>query len=426
MSKAHKVAQGDSLTTIAIRYTGSAGAVQSIVAANPQLQGRKISLENWPFIYPGDTIIIPEDKTEEIVSPVESMDSVVVSNGAQESAIVIDGKKFIGFTSYRLKLSYDSLDTFSFTAPYDPDILVLREITAPFEYKLCEVFYNDTLVFRGTLLTSDPELANHASEITLQGYPLCGVLNDCMTPPTRYPLQCMGLTIKGIADAACAPYCIPVIFDGEIGSPFTEVSIEPTDRILDFLSKLAKQRKLLFTNTQKGELLFFSPKAEPTFVSFAEGRYPLISIKPKFNAQNFYSHITGFSKTDEENLPLSWVFENTYLIDKGIMRHHTVTFEDAESIDDLENAVIAYAGRMFADCVHFDLVCETHVNENNEPFKKGMSVSVFAPSAMITRETVFIAREIELMHTAEGKTASMTLVLPGAYTGEMPEVFPWE
>jgi prophage tail gpP-like protein len=232
--------------------------------------------------------------------------------------------------------------------------------------------------------------------------------------------------MKGIAEAACDPYSIPVLFDGEVGPNFTEVSIEPTDKILDFLSRLAKQRNLLFTNNEKGQLLFFNPKTEKAFVTFVEGKSPLISIKPKFSAQNFYSHITGFGKTDAEYPSLAWTFENKYLINKGRIRHHSLTIEDSENISDIENAVKAHAGRMFADCVNFELVCENHVNENNEVFQKGMSVCVSAPSAMITKETTFIARNVELARTVEGKTAMLTLVLPGSYTGEIPEALPWE
>jgi prophage tail gpP-like protein len=165
--------------------------------------------------------------------------------------------KFTGFTGYELNLSYDSFDTFSFSAPYDRNCKELRDVILPFAFKSCDVFYNDDILFKGTLLTPDPELVAQSSEITLQGYPLCGVLNDCMVPPGKYPLQCIGINIKSIAEAACEAYSIPVLFDGDVGADFTEVSIEPTDKILDFLSKLSKQRNLLFTNSEKGELIFF-------------------------------------------------------------------------------------------------------------------------------------------------------------------------
>jgi prophage tail gpP-like protein len=426
MSRAYNVQPGDTLSAIAVRYLGGSGKWPKITAANPQLSNRKKAVDGSPLIYPGDTLIIPEDQSESRPAAAQTKTPVVLSDKEQDVSIVIDGEKFTGFTAYDLTLAYDTFDTFSFSAPYDPELKELREVIKPFTFKPCEVYYQDVLMFKGTFLTPDPELTDQSSEITLQGYPLCGVLNDCMVPPTKYPLQCMGITMKGVADAACEPYSIPVIFEGEVGPAFTEVSIEPTDKILDFLSRLSKQRNLLFTNNAKGQLVFFNPKAEKAFVSFAEGRPPLISIKAKFSAQDFYSHITGFGKTDAEYPSLSYTFENKYLISKGIIRHQSLTIEDSETISDLENAVKAHAGRMFADCVNFELLCKGHVNENGEVFKKGMTVRVASSSSMIVRETNFIARTVKLSRTTEGKTATLGLVLPGSYTGEIPEALPWE
>jgi hypothetical protein len=81
---------------------------------------------------------------------------------------------------------------------------------------------------------------------------------------------------------------------------------------------------------------------------------------------------------------------------------------------------------MFADCVAFELECEGHVNERKEPFQKGMTVRVNAPGAMINGSTEFIARNIKLSRNTGGKTATMNLVLPGSFTGELPEALPWE
>jgi prophage tail gpP-like protein len=426
MSKTHKVVSGDTLGAIAVRYLGSFGQWVRVRDANPQLAGRKTAKDGSPLVFPGDTLIIPVDETNARPASAAPRKTIALSDGERDVSVVIDGKEFTGFTSYDLNLSYDSLDTFSFTAPYDYSVAELARTIVPFAFKGCEVYYGGHLLFKGTLLTPDPELTAKTSEITLQGYPLCAVLNDCMLPPTKYPLPCKTISIKGIAEAACECYSIPVVFEGDAGPEFTEVSIEPTDKILDFLSKLSKQRSLLFTNNEKGQLVFFNAKTEKAFVSFSEGSLPLLSIKPKFGAQEFYSHITGFSKTDAEYPLQSFTYENSYLINKGVLRHHTVMMDDAETAADLENAVRSYAGRMFADCVSFELECEGHTNGNNELFQKGMTVCVSAPGAMIARETNFIARNIHLKRNKEGKTSSLALVLPGSYTGELPEAFPWE
>ena len=199
MSRSHKVVQGDTLGALAVRYLGSWGKWTRIRDANPQLAGRKSAADGSPLIFPGDTLIIPGNETNRPASAVTKKTIVLSKDSEQDVSIVIGGKKFTGFTGYEINLSYDSFDTFSFTAPYDKENAELRETILPFAFKPCDVFYEGNLVFRGTLLTPDPELVAQASEITLKGYPLCGVLNDCMVPPGKYPLQCTNLDPQNYA-----------------------------------------------------------------------------------------------------------------------------------------------------------------------------------------------------------------------------------
>jgi prophage tail gpP-like protein len=351
---------------------------------------------------------------------------VALSDTEADVSIVIDGYKFLGFTGYELTLAYDTFDTFSFSAPFDIAEKEIADVLQPFTFKGCEVYYKGKLAFKGTLLTPDPELTDKSKEITLQGYPLCGVLNDCTIPLAQYPAEYNGLTIQEIAQPIADAYGIELVFDGEPGGPFTDVAVEPTEKVLEFLSKLSKQRGLLFRNDEEGRLVFFSPKEEKPFATFEEGKLPLISIKPKFKAQEFYSHIIGFTKTDSDIDSDQFVYENKYLIKKGISRCQTIIVDDAEDSASLESAVKAYAGRMFADCVGYELESEGHVNTDGEVFKKGMIVCVQAKGAMIKKQTNFIARYIKLKRTIEGLTTTITLALPGSYTGDIPEVLPWE
>jgi prophage tail gpP-like protein len=425
MSKVHSVVSGDTLGAISIRYLGTFSKWQKIVDNNPQLSGRRKASDGSPLIYPGDRLVIPEDKTEKPVSP-QTAKTITVANGEQDVSIVIDGNKFTGFTGYEINLAYDSFDTFSFSAPYDIAQKELKAAILPFAFKDCEVYYLGELLFRGTLLTPDPELQSEATEITLQGYPLCAILDDCTAPPAKYPADYFNVTIQDIADPIAEVYGIKIMYPDGPGEPFPDVSYEPTETVLNFLLKLAQQRKLLFSNDENGRLVFFKSKKESAFISFKEGNLPLLSITPQFNAQDFYSHITGHTKTDSEKDSLQFTWENNYLINKGITRHKTIMIDDAITSSDLETAVKAHAGRMYADCVSYSLKCDTHTTEKGKVFKKGMTVCVQAPGAMITRQTNFIARNIKLLRTTEGKTAELSLVLPGSFTDDLPEALPWD
>jgi prophage tail gpP-like protein len=425
MSRVHNVISGDTLGAISIRYLGTSSKWKKIVDNNPQLAGRRTASDGSPLIYPGDRLVIPEERTERAVSP-QTARTVTVANGPQDVSIIIDGKKFTGFTGYEINLNYDSFDTFSFSAPYDIAQNELKSAITPFAFKDCELYYFDDLLFKGTLLTPDPELQAEATEITLQGYPLCAVLNDCTVPPTKYPADYLNVTIQDIADPIAETYGIKIAYPDGPGESFPDVACEPTETVLGFLIKLAQQRKLLFSNDENGRLVFFKAKKESAFVSFKEGNSPLVSITPQFNAQDFFSHITGHTKTDSEKDSFSFTWENSYLINKGITRHKTIMIDDAITTADLENAVKAHAGRMYADCVSYSLQCDTHVNEKGKVFKKGMTVCIQAPGAMITRQTNFIARNIKLLRTAEAKTAELSLVLPGSFMEELPEALPWD
>jgi prophage tail gpP-like protein len=282
------------------------------------------------------------------------------------------------------------------------------------------------LQFNGYLLTPDPELQAEAAEITLQGYPLCGILNDCTFPPSKYPLGYYNVTLQNIADSAAAAYGITVVCKDGPGAPFAEVTVEPTEKVLSFLLKLAQQRKFLFTNDENGRLVFYKAAKQSAFAQFKQGKLPLLSVAARFNAQGFYSHITGHAKSDTLQKALSYTYENKYLINKGVSRHETILVDDAETLADLENAVKAHAGRMFAGCISYSLKCAGHLNDTGKLFKKGMTVCVEAPGAMITRQTNFTARNIKLTRDETGKTAELELVLPGSFTEETPEALLWE
>jgi len=424
MSKSHRVTSGDTLGGISVRYLGTASKWRSIVAANPQLSGRRTAADGSPLIFADDVLAIPdEDKAAN--PPAPQTKTIELSDAEDDISIVIDGYKFLGFTGYELNLNYDSFDSFSFSAPFDIASDAIAEALQPFAFKDCEIYYNGELKLKGTLLTPDPEVSKDAREITLQGYPLCGILNDCTIPLAEYPAEYSGMTLKEIASPIGDAFGIKVLFDGDEGGAFEKVSIEPTEKILDFLVKLSKQRSLLFNNDADGHLVFFAPKQDRVFMSFKEGELPLLSLKPKFNAQSFYSHIIGFSKADADHDCDQFIYENKFLTKKGVTRCMTIIASDADP-GSLEASVKSYAGRMFADCVSYELECEGHLNKDKKVFQKGMTVCVHAPGAMIKNETNFIARNIKLKRTIKAKTASMNLVLPGSYTGEIPEALPWE
>jgi prophage tail gpP-like protein len=425
MSKSYKVQQGDTLGAVAIKYYGIFEKWTIIKNSNPQLLGRKKAVDGSPLIYPGDTLIIPVDS--QVAPETNTAKPEALSDAEQDITIMIGGKTFTGFSAFKIIEPIDTLDTFSLTAPFDDSIKDFHESFRPFTYKECAIYYKNKIIFTGRLLTPNPDVQPDSKTINLQGYPLCGVLNDVHLPVTKYPPSYKGLKLSAIADDMLAPFGISVIINSSQGSAFTDVSYEPHNKILQFLTKLGGERGLLFTNDSRGNLVFFKPKASAPVATFKEGELPFVSCTPNFDPQNFYSHITGFTKTSSKTKSSHYTYENKYLTKRGILRPFSFMVDDADE-DGLEEAVKAKAGRMFASAVSYTLVVMGNEDKGGNLYGKNICVSVCAPGAMIYKETKLLARQTEISRDDknDGKRTTFSLVLPGSYSGELPEVFPWE
>lgn len=430
MSKSHTVSKGDTLSGISLRYYGLAGKWTLIRDSNPQLINRKTAIDGSPLIFPGDILIIPEEiKPTDNVSEVAPKTAIPIKlnpEKAEDISILIDGKMFTGFSGYTIEMPVDSFDSFSFSAPFDDENDVVKDAFKPFTYKKCTVYYDGKLLFNGILLTPNPESSDNEKAVTLQGYPVCGVINDVCLPESKYPPEYNGLKLSEIARDCCSSFGFNVVIDGDEGAVFEKVEYSPGDKIHSFLKKLAEQRGLLITNKENGDLLFWTPKKEKVCCTIKEGELPFISCKGSFDSQNFFSHVTGYSKVEKEDDCNSYTYENSYLSKLGVLRPYAFTADDASSTD-LENAVKAKAGRMFASAISYTLTILDHKNPNGDLWKKNMAISLLAPGAMIHKETVFLVDKVHFERSdTNGNQTTLTLVLPGARDGSLPEDFPWE
>jgi len=426
MAKTHTVKSGDTLGKISVRYYGYFSKWADIVKANPQLSGRKTASDGSPLIFPGDILIIPENERATATSAEPAKTVVLDEDAKQDMSLIIDGKRFTGFTGYTLVQSVKGVDAFSFSAPYDSSKDDLRAAFAPFVYHDCKVYYDGDMVFNGVALAPAVSLSSSSSTLNVQGYAKCGVLIDSCLPESLFPAEYNGLNLKQIAETVCAPFGLSVVVDGDIGDVFEKVEIDVGGKVWDFLEKLAEQRGLFLSNTQDGSLLIYKPKTESVSASFKQGEFPLISVTPNFNSQGMYSHITGYSKTTTESDSAKYTWENTFLTKKGVLRCMGKKIEDATE-GTLEASVKALAGEMFASCVKYSINVSGHRDKNGRVYRKNMALSLMAPGAEIFKDTKFLVDEVTLKRSDnEGMSASFSLVLPESRDGSLPEVFPWE
>jgi prophage tail gpP-like protein len=420
MSKTHTVKAGDLLYLLSTKYYGVPGKWQTIVNANPQLKGRGKASDGSPLIFKGDVLIIPENI--ETIKP----ETVINAESKDQVTIKINGNKFAFFSDFNLTTEINSLDTFNFTAPFNPDDIIYRDAFRPFSYTKCDVFYGSQLWFSGLLLAPQSQSSTDSKTISLSGYPKCGILNDSCLSISKFPIEFNNQDLQKIANIMISDFGISSDFPDGAGNPFKKVTPEPENKILEFLIELANQRGLLLTNNALGNLVFWKAKTGTLSATFKEGETPFMSCAPTFNPQDFYSHITGIMPAKQGTASEKFTVINNYLASKGITKHYNYTISDAEQ-SDIQTAVKSKAGFMFANSVQYQLTVQGHRNRTGELYQKNTLISVLAPGAMIYNDTKFLIKKASLSRSSDGGDVTiLDLVLPESYSGQIPAKLPFE
>ena len=412
MSTTYNAVSGDTFEKIAIKKYGDSSRSDNIARSNPSIS------EPIPS---GTKIVIPElsdvpkDKT-----------STSNENGLNDVTILINGKKFDYWDQVVINRVIDSIDSIALSAPLEVEAPGFKESFKPLAFNDITVMLGDSPLFTGTMVNVQPSLTSNSKRVTATGYSKPGVLNDCTPPAATTTLNALEFSGQGlieISKAICDPFGIATKFEVEQGSIFEQVACTPVENVLDFLSKLTKQRNIIMSSNESGELLFLQETKNYNPVAvLREGEPPLESISVNFNPQSYYSDITGIEPTIIGFLEgQKYTVKNTNL-DK--IRPMSFMVNDTNA-GDLKSAVEARAGRMYANTVKYDVTLPTWRDSNNELWKPNTIIKVIAPDVMIYKEYDFLIRSVEFTKTAESEVSRLSLVLPGSYSGRIPEELPW-
>lgn len=360
--------------------------------------------------------------------------------------LLIGGKAFAHWFDLEIKLCIDTFDTVGFTAPFDPSNKAFRQLFKPFSYQPIQLLLNGETLFTGTIIGIEPKVDANSKTVAVTAYSTPGVLCDC-TAPTGFghkgrrsaagaiPLEFKKQTLRSIATQLCEPFGIPIEFRNiDAGAPFEKVAIKIEEKIHSFLVELAKQRGCVMTNNVDGSLLFWkSIKRGAPVVQFVEGVPPLSSVQATFSPQEYYSEGTGYAPAKHRKAGSHYTVLNRWLgqgIDDGsdpINTHRPISwkFDDTER-QDAPDATKAKIARMFANILTVTLdELSTWRDPNGKLWDPNTSLTLLAPGAMVYKETEFLIREVTLRQNKDKLSASLGLVLPGAFSGEMPETLPW-
>lgn len=336
---------------------------------------------------------------------------------------MIDGQTWRAWSDLEIKLALDGFSTIGFTAPFEPERDAFRETFRPFTYRSLEVLVDGTRLFAGTMIDVSPSVTESARAVGISGYALPAVLGDTSPPASSFPLEFNGLTLRQIAQRVVEPFGLEVEVEGDDGATFRRVALEPGGSPLSFLADLAKQRGMVVSSSPNGALRFLrsAPVGHPV-ARLVEGVPPLGAVSASFSPQAYFSEVTGLASARAGSKGSSYTGQNTKLT--GVMRPSSFTLGDTDS-PDLPSAVNAKLGRMFGNAATYSISLPTWRDPSGALWRPNTTLTLNAPGAMIYRETEMLIRAVSLKF-GDSITAALDLVLPGAFSGEIPSVLPWE
>jgi prophage tail gpP-like protein len=108
-----------------------------------------------------------------------------------------------------------------------------------------------------------------------------------------------------------------------------------------------------------------------------------------------------------------------------VVRPLTFKAKDTDN-GSIKAAVEAKAARMFADAASYSIQLDTWRDPAGNLWEPNTSLNLLAPGAMIYNNYEFLVRTVELEADRQSRTATHNLVMPGVFSGQIPESLPWD
>ena len=361
----------------------------------------------------------------------------------------VNGKKFVFWKNVRITRNIDSVDTASFSAPFEFDAPGFKENFRPFGYAPVLISVDGKSLFTGTMLTPKPSVSAQEKTIEVSCYARCGVLMDCTMPPESMPLEYNNLNLKEIAQRMVEPFKLGVDFRGDPGAKFKRVACDPDKKVFDFLTELAKQRGYVISSNVLGELVFWKSSEGRPVAVLTEGQSPILTVSPDFNSQEYYSDLTGLAPVEVDKPAVKKTVKpkakkgekkpkvkapkpakkyskfSVEADESGAYRPLVFKIDDVEGVD-VETATKATLARMLGNMATYTIEVSTWRDSNGNLWEPNSKIRLRAPDAMVYDYFDFEIKSVDFSQDPETETATIVLSLPGSFSGEPPEDFPWE
>lgn len=328
------------------------------------------------------------------------------------------------FNKFKVRLVFDSIaSTFSFGFLFNEKNREQAEMACVSHYHEAILQHDGETLITGILLNQGFSESAVAEYSEFGGYSHPGVLEDCSIPPDLYPLQTDGLSLADIANKLAARFHIKCVIDPSVSKEMNKVisksTAEPTQTVKDYLAELCKQRYVVMTHNEKGDLFFTKAKTDlQPIIDFSDGVIGT-NIKMNFNGQGLHSHITVMKQASSSGGNAGeFTIKNPYVPVAKIFRPKVIILSSGDDITIEEAAKQALAAEL--KNITFSIKTDRW-KVDGKIIRPNNVVTIYSPKNFIYKKIKVFIESIDYDGDNESMTAELNCVLPEVYNGETPK-----
>lgn len=331
--------------------------------------------------------------------------------------IKIDNKFYDFFDEVAIDLSLDAIaSTFSFKAKFDTNNVNHQLIFQPLIYSKVEIFNDfDNLIFTGVIVNTQLQSSATPTIGTVSGYSIPGVLEDSTIPYSGYPLEKNNVSLHDVVRGVLRDFNINyTVHDSvaiEMNLNYKKTVASPSETVKSYIAKLAAQRNIVLSHTNRGELLFFRPNAYAKPKLFLNKENTL-SMSLSVNGQGIHSEISVIRQPSKKNNNLKPV---DFVLNPMVFKYKPVvkTLSSGEDTD-TKNA----ANNILADELK-NISFSVNLNRI-EDLNPGDIVEVQNDEIFLFKRTKLMVSKVSIKENTNSKSMSISLLMPETFTGDAP------
>lgn len=322
----------------------------------------------------------------------------------------INNKIYQNFTSYTVNLKFNAIaSSFQFNGLKDM-------LNAQLTYNKVEIFNDDNdLLITGVLINHNYSISAMPHTVSLSGYSLSGILEDCNLPPELYPLQTDNLSLEQLCQKILPKFNLKYKYSKNISGDFLQAykkkNVQIGQGLSSFFSSSASQKGIILSHTAAGELNFLKyDNSKQSVYDFYEGNSDIISLILNTNGQNLHSEITILkqaSATDKST--------GQSTIKNPMIKSYRpkVKISNSGSVFDTEKAAkIELANELRQ--LKFIIQSKKFINS-------GEIIKLKAPSLNINNFVELFVEQTDIQGNQNGEIYTLNCVMKEVYTLEIPK-----